>query len=290
MEKIKLLGISGSPRHGNTETLVKEALQSAVELVPADTELISLAGLKINPCDGCNRCYGFSKGATWERLCPVYDDDVTMIYQKIRDADGLIIGSPVYTGDITARLKALMERGASFCHYSASPVAGSIRNKVVGGIVVAFERRGGQESALQSIWRWATGILFSQVVGAVPFPGDPPPQASALGGLADTCDSHAGYGKKGALAETTRTVPPTSGLYNLKSVRNLGKSVGLGALAMNRGLKAIKAEGIDIPPLPLTSFPPSIIQPGSYLEQVFAGKIDVPAYQTIKDAGKGRDK
>lgn len=282
MQNIKVLGISGSPRHGNTETLVGEALQAAAECGPVETELISLAGLDINSCDGCNRCYGYSQGATWERLCPVYDDDVTMIYRKIRDADGVIIGSPVYTGDITARLKAFMERGACFCHYSASPVAGSIRDKVIGGVVVAYERRGGQEGALQSIWRWGTGILFSHVVGAVPFPSDPPPQASSLGGLADTCDSSAGLGKKGALAETTRTIPPTSGVYNLRSVRNLGKSVALGALAMNRGLQALKEEGVALPPLPLTAFPASIIQPNSYLDQVQQGKITVPPYQFIK--------
>jgi len=282
VKRIKVLGISGSPRHANTETLVAESLKAAAEIGPVDTELISLAGLEINPCDGCNKCYGYSQGASWDRLCYKYDDDVTMIYKKIRDADGIIVGSPVYTGDVTAKLKALMERGACFCHYSASPVAGSIRSKVIGGVVVAFERRGGQEGALQSIWRWAAGILFSYVVGAVPFPDDPPPQASSLGGLADTCDSSKGLGKYGAMPETTRTEPPSSGVYNLRSVRNLGKSVAMGALIVNRGITALQDEGIVMPPLPLTAFPDNILQPNSYLQQVKNGKINVPAYQLIK--------
>ncbi|NLO21837.1 MAG: flavodoxin family protein [Syntrophomonadaceae bacterium] len=283
MQKVKVLGISGSPRHANTETLVDEALKAARELGPVDTELISLAGLTINPCDGCNKCYGYSKGASWDRLCYKHDDDVTMIYKKIREADGIIVGSPVYTGDITAKLKALMERGACFCHYSASPVAGSIRNKVIGGIVVAFERRGGQEGSLQSIWRWATGIMFSYVVGAVPFPDDPPPQASALGGLADTCDSWAGLGKYGAMPQTTRTQPPNSGVFNLRSVRNLGKNVALGALLINRGTLALQSEGISVPPLPLTSFPEKILQPDSYLKQLREGKLQAPSYQVSQD-------
>jgi len=280
MKNVKVLGISGSPRHANTETLVNEALKAAREVGPVDTELISLAGMEINPCDGCNKCYGYSKGASWDRLCYKYDDDVTMIYKKIRDADGIIIGSPVYAGDITAKLKALMERGACFCHYSASPVAGSIRNKMVGGIVVAFERRGGQEGSLQSIWRWATGIMFSYVVGAVPFPDDPPPQASAFGGLADTCDSSAGLGKYGAMPETTRTQPPSSGIYNLRSVRNLAKNVSLGSLLINRGTISLQSEGITVPPLPLTAFPEKILQPDSYLKQVREGR-QVPEYQII---------
>lgn len=281
MQQVKILGISGSPRRANTETLVEEALKAAREVGPIQTELISLAGMQIHPCDGCNKCYGYSKGASWERLCYTYDDDVTMIYKKIRDADGIIVGSPVYTGDVTAKLKALMERGACFCHYSASPVAGSIRNKVFGGVVVAFERRGGQESALQSIWRWATGILFSYVVGAVPFPADPPPQASALGGLADTSDSGKGLGKYGAFPEHMRTDPPTSGIYNLRSVRNLGRSVGLGALIVNRGIQQLQYEGITVPPLPLTAFPPNILQEGSYLKKAAEGEITIPEYQLL---------
>lgn len=281
MQKARILGISGSPRKANTETLVEEALKAAREVGPIETELISLADMEINPCDGCNKCYGYSKGASWDRLCYKYDDDVTAIYKKIRDADGIIVGSPVYTGDITARLKALMERGACFCHYSASPVAGSIRNKVVGGVVVAFERRGGQESALQSIWRWATGILFSFVVGAVPFPADPPPQASALGGLADTSDSIKGLGKHGAFPENMRTDPPTSGIYNLRSVRNLGRSVGLGALIVNRGIYQLTQEGVTIPPLPLTAFPENILQEGSYLKKAAQGEIIIPEYQIV---------
>ncbi|MGI6451983.1 MAG: flavodoxin family protein [Syntrophomonadaceae bacterium] len=281
MEKVKILGISGSPRRANTDTLVAQALKAAAEMLPVSTELISLAGLKITPCEGCNQCYGFYKGATWDKMCYKHDDDVTYIYQKIAEADGLIVGSPVYAGDITAKLKAFMERGACFCHYSASPVAGGIRNKVIGGIVVAFERRGGQESALQSIWRWATGIMYSFVVGAVPFPDDPPPQASSLGGLADTCDSSASLQPLGALPETTRTNPPTSGIYNLRSVRNLGKTVALTSLIVKQGLIALEQEGITVPSLPLVTFPSSAVKRDSYLHQVFNNEITVPSYQSV---------
>ncbi|MDD2422289.1 MAG: flavodoxin family protein [Heliobacteriaceae bacterium] len=281
-EKVKLLGIAGSPRHGNTEALVAEALKAGAGLGPVETELISLANLEINGCIGCNRCYGFKQGATWERMCYQFDDDVAMVYKKIAAADGLIVGSPVYTFDVTSRLKALMERGACFCHYSASPLSGAIRNKVVGGLVVAFERRGGQESALASIWRWATGIMFSMVVGAVPFPEDPPPQASGLGGLADTCDSSAGLSPQGAFPETTRTTPPTSGEYNLRSVRNMGRTVAMGALMVKRGTAALQAEGITVPPVAITAFPRSLLKEGSYLARLRAGEIASPPYQTSK--------
>lgn len=277
----KVIGISGSPRHANTETLVAEALKAATEVGPVETELISLADLEINPCQGCYKCYGYNQGANWDKMCYKYDDDVASVYRKIAEADGVIVGSPVYTLDVSAKLKALMERGACFCHYSASPLAGAIRNKVFGGIVVAFERRGGQESALQSIWRWAAGIMFSFVVGAVPFPDDPPPQSSALGGLADTCDSKAGLGRQGALASTSRIEPPTSGVYNLRSVRNLGKTVALSSLIVSRGLEQLAKEGIKVPPIPLVPFPSKIIKADSYLDQVQKGLTPVKPYHKI---------
>ncbi len=125
--------------------------------------------------------------------------------------------------------------------------------------------------------------MFSYIVGAVPFPDDPPPQASALGGLADTCDSSAGLGKYGAMPQTTRTQPPNSGIFNLRSVRNLGKNVALAALLINRGTLALEAEGISIPPLPLTSFPEKILQPDSYLKQLREGKIKAPSYQVYPE-------
>lgn len=278
--KVRILGISGSPRKGNTETAVKIALEAAREVYEGiDTSFISLVGKKVYPCEGCYQCYGFNKGATWENVCYIHKDDVGEIYKEIANADGIIIGTPSYAFDVSAKLKAFFERGAPFCHYAGSSLSGAISHKVVGGIVVAFERRGGQESALATIHRWALSIGSSFIVGAKPHKSDPPPQASFLGGLIDTCESIMPLNEKGFHPDTMRTKPPIGGILNLRSVRNLGKTVAESALIIKMGLEGLKKKGFKFDPLPIVSFPIRSIKEGSYFYKVMNGIENPPEYQ-----------
>lgn len=278
---VRVLGISGSPRHGNTDTMVREALRAAASLGVA-TEFLSLADLKVEPCDGCYQCYGFNRGATWERICFMHDDDVASIYRRIHDAHGVIIGSPVYALDVPARLKALMERGAPFCPYTACELSGAIRHKVVGGMAVAFERRGGQEATLATIWRWAVAVCGGMVVGAAPFPSDPPPQGAFLGALADTSDSRHPLGEKGVTRHGSMIHPPTSGVYNMRAARNLGRSVAQTAIIIHAGLQACRDAGHEVPPVPLVAYPEEEIREGSYLARVRKGEATPPPYQLLR--------
>jgi multimeric flavodoxin WrbA len=85
---VTILGISGSPRHGNTEILVKEALEGA-ESHEAQTSLISLAGKRIMPCVACDTCIsGDDSGC-------IFDDDMSEIYPKFDSVDGIIFGAPI---------------------------------------------------------------------------------------------------------------------------------------------------------------------------------------------------
>lgn len=278
--KVRILGISGSPRKGNTEDAVKIALESAKEVHECiETSFISLANKKVNPCEGCYQCYGFNKGATWERICYIHEDDVSSIYKEIYEADGIIIGSPSYAFDVSAKLKAFFERGAPFCHYAGSRLSGAISNKVVGGIVVAFERRGGQESALSTIHKWALAIGSSIIVGARPHKSDPPPQSSFLGGLVDTCDSKSPLDNNAFLPDTSRTRPPISGIFNLRSIRNLGKTVAETAFIFKTGLQELKNKGFNPDPLPIVNFSKEKIKETSYFDRVIKGLETPPDYQ-----------
>ena len=99
---MKILGIVCSPRKGgNTEILVKEALASARE-AGAQTELVSVIGKNIAPCDACGSC-----GKTG--VCHI-QDDMQSIYQELEAADAIILGSPVYFGTVSAQAKAVMDR------------------------------------------------------------------------------------------------------------------------------------------------------------------------------------
>lgn len=136
---MKAIGIVGSPRQGgNTEFLTRYALK-AVEDEGLDTELITLAGLDIRPCNACMVC---RKG---ER-CPI-KDDLFPIYKRMKEAEAIILASPVYFGSATALLKAFMER-VGYIARAKMVFAG----KVGGPLVVA--RRAGQNFTLAEITLW----------------------------------------------------------------------------------------------------------------------------------------
>ena len=100
MEKFKVLGISGSPRKGNTDLLVKSALNVCGES-GLETDFVSLSDFDVVYCDDCGFCsknYGCSK-----------NDEVKQILEKMEDADAIIVGSPTYFGSVTGKLKSLLQ-------------------------------------------------------------------------------------------------------------------------------------------------------------------------------------
>jgi len=138
MRMIKVVGISGSPREeGNTDFLVKETLAAAQEVEGVQTEFISLARKDIQPCDGCNSCKQAKK-------CHI-QDDFESIYKTMEEADGIIIGSPVYFGSATPQVKSLIDRAG----YIQGRRGDKFKGKVGGPIVVA--RRAGQNFTLAQL-------------------------------------------------------------------------------------------------------------------------------------------
>lgn len=102
----KIIAINGSPRgNWNTADLVREAAKGA-ESAGAVTEVIDL--YKLDKFTGCVSCFGCKLEKTFGRC--VCQDGLTEVLEKIRNADGLIIGSPIYLGDMTAGFRAIYER------------------------------------------------------------------------------------------------------------------------------------------------------------------------------------
>jgi multimeric flavodoxin WrbA len=102
---MKILGISASPRKdGNTVAMLDEALKAA-KAEGAEVELYSVAGKNIQPCEGCWSCTKTGK-------CK-QKDDVTVLFEKMLAADGIIFGSPVYFWGMTAQAKAIIDRTIS---------------------------------------------------------------------------------------------------------------------------------------------------------------------------------
>ncbi len=137
---MKAVGIVGSPRkNGNTEILTQHTLKSIAE-EGLDTELISLAGLDIQPCNACMVC-------RQEERCPI-DDDLFPLYTRVKEADAIILASPVYFGSATALIKAFMERTGYLGGRNRRVFAG----KVGGPLVVA--RRAGHNFTFAQLTLW----------------------------------------------------------------------------------------------------------------------------------------
>jgi multimeric flavodoxin WrbA len=144
----KILGIVGSPRKGNTEILVREALKSAGEVGGIETDIMHVAPLKIKPCVACFRCFDEKDN---QRGCPTHDDDMEKVYPRLAACDGMIIASPVYFGGITGELKTFLDRTEPFVRYARTGYGGGLSNKVGGAIAVGYNRNGGQETSIQMI-------------------------------------------------------------------------------------------------------------------------------------------
>ena len=101
---MNVLAFNGSPRmkKGVTDSIVRTFLDGA-ESEGANTETVYVAKQKINYCVGCFNCWFKHPGKC------IHDDDMPMIRNKIRDADIIVFGCPVYFDGFTAQMKTMLE-------------------------------------------------------------------------------------------------------------------------------------------------------------------------------------
>jgi len=158
MSKVKVLGVSGSPRRGrNTEKLLSIALEAA-EGAGAEVELISLAEMKITSCRGCNTCVR-------EKRCPLdEEDDMGIVKGRLQNADAVVLAAPSYFGGVPGIMKSMMDRSRSLKMDDHK-----LQGKVVSALSLAGLRYGGAEQVTEAIARF--GLTHGMiVVGGV---GDP---------------------------------------------------------------------------------------------------------------------
>ncbi len=272
--RVKILGICCSPRHANTELAVKEALKTAGEMGYADTEYVSLADYKMQPCSGCMKCFGWQHPAEEGLKCYEFNDDSGIILHKMYESDGVIFGTPVYTLGPTALARLLMDKAHMFGPMSFTRYAGTMRNKPMGVIAVGGGDSAGQEHVGGDIWAWAIAIGMLPL-GSWPTTEDPNPQNSSHGAFPTTTDARSVYAKDGITKEATRTIPPLQGWRNMKAVRNVGRHTAYVALMTKLGKERIKELGLKEPsglPWKKYSVKP---KPGSYVEKLIKeGKIE----------------
>lgn len=137
---MRVIALNGSPRKGgNTEILLNYVLDE-LKNEGIDTELIQIGGNLIHGCTGCGACF-----RNKNRRCIIENDIVNDCIAKMADADGILLGSPVYFSDITPEMKALIDRSG----YVAGANDDLFKRKV--GAAVIAVRRGGAVHAFDSI-------------------------------------------------------------------------------------------------------------------------------------------
>jgi len=134
-------------KDGNTATLVQEILKHC-EGHGIQTEFVSLAGKKIHPCLGCEKC----KEKKW---CVIENDDWGGIIDKVLDADVLIIGSPTYYFDVCGHVKNFIDRTYSLYH----------DRKLAGrkGVAVAVHAHNGGTRTIQTLEGFLSTHEFSSL-------------------------------------------------------------------------------------------------------------------------------
>ncbi len=137
---MKVLAINGSGRKdGNTADMLGIAL-GELEKESIETEMIQLAGNAIRGCTACRAC-----ARNLDKKCVMDDDIVNDCIDKMIQADGIILGSPTYFANITAEMKALIDRVGLVTRCN-----GFLLRRKAGAAVVAV-RRGGSIAAFDSI-------------------------------------------------------------------------------------------------------------------------------------------
>jgi len=148
---MKAVAFNGSARKdGNTAILLNLVLDE-LRAEQVETEMIQLAGEKISGCTACYQCLKTKDGK-----CVLKGDRVNEYLQKMRGANAILLGSPVYIADISTNMKALLERATLVCRANGNDM---FRRKL-GAAVVAVRRAG----AIQAFSALNNFFLISQMI------------------------------------------------------------------------------------------------------------------------------
>jgi len=167
----KVLGIGGSPRKGgNSDILLKRLLKGASDEGVA-TEEIQLRDYQFQSCTGCDRCRK-------DKWCTELQDEMQLIYPKIREASGLVLISPIHNYNMTALMKSFIDRLYCFYEFSderpgywSSQLADQGRKAIIAAVgEQASREEGGMDLTLKAM-RLPIEALGYEVIGEMPVLG-----------------------------------------------------------------------------------------------------------------------
>lgn len=147
---MKIVAFNGSPRRkGNTSILIDEMF-TIFQHENIETEMIQLGNKPIHGCTACGKCREIQDGK-----CHIKNDHLNYCIEKMVEADGIILGTPVYFSDVTTEIKALMDVAG----YVTRGNGHLLKRKVGAGIVAV--RRGGALPTFDAMNRF---FLINQMI------------------------------------------------------------------------------------------------------------------------------
>ncbi len=137
---MKAIAVNGSPRRGgNTEMMLKQVLEP-LDAAGWSTGYLRIGGRPLRGCTACFKCF-----ERRDRRCAVPGDRMNDYLEKIYAADAVILGSPTYFSDVSAEMKALLDRTGMVARANDSALKGKI------GAAVVAVRRGGATHVFDTI-------------------------------------------------------------------------------------------------------------------------------------------
>lgn len=137
---MKVIAINGSPRKDGNTTILLNVVMDELNKEDIETELIHMAG---KPLQGCTACYKCFKNRDYR--CALDRDIISECIEKMLEAKGILLGSPTYFSDVTAGMRALIERCGSIARANRYP----FKRKVGAGVIAV--RRAGSIHAFNSL-------------------------------------------------------------------------------------------------------------------------------------------
>jgi len=129
---MKVVAFNGSARKGGNTAQLVQAVFTPLEQAGIETELVELSGQSLSGCIACYKCF-----KNKDMRCAVTEDALNSHIEKILAADGVILASPTYFADVSAVMKALIERAGMVARAN-----NDMYKRKVGAAVVAVRRAG----------------------------------------------------------------------------------------------------------------------------------------------------
>ncbi|AHW60668.1 Multimeric flavodoxin WrbA [Draconibacterium orientale] len=147
---MKVVAINGSPRrNGNTSLLIEETFK-IFQAEGIETEVVQLGNKPVHGCTACGKCREIQ-----DRKCHIKNDLLNLCIEKMIEADGIILGTPVYFADVSTEIKALMDVAG----YVTRGNGHLLKRKVGAGVISV--RRGGALPTFDTINRF---FLINQMI------------------------------------------------------------------------------------------------------------------------------